>query len=51
MITEIFAQGDLLLDRVPDVSLSERCRKMPKARRWCWQKARKAVTAMRYGST
>jgi len=22
MITEIFAQGDLLLDRVPDVSLS-----------------------------
>ena len=26
----------------------ERCRKMPKARRWCWRKERPSVTAMRW---
>jgi hypothetical protein len=50
MMTEIFAQGDLLLERVPDVSPSGTCRKMLKARRWCWQKARPVVTAMRQGA-
>jgi hypothetical protein len=48
---ETFAQGGLLLERVPDVAPHrERQRKMLRAWRWRRQKARLAVIAMRYGS-
>ena len=42
MMTGIFAQGNLLLERVRDVSPSGTVSRMLKARRWCWQKARPA---------
>ena len=42
MLTEMFAQGDLLLDRVPDVSPSGTGRKKPKGRPRCSQKDRHA---------
>ncbi len=49
-MTEIFAQGDLLLERVADVTPSGTVVENPKARRWCCWKVRRPVTAMRSGS-